>query len=69
MENPTDALRFGFMTEDQKLRRPSIDRIVSSKKVYDVENSRLVTMAENMGRGNSDTDSEYSSEYNRYIRI
>jgi hypothetical protein len=63
MENPTAALTLGFMTEDQKLRRPSIDRIVSSKKVYDVENSRLVTMAENMGRGNSDTDAGYSSEY------
>ena len=63
MENPADALTLGFMSEDQKLRRPSIDRIISSKKVYDVENSRLVTMAENMGRGNSDTDAGYSSEY------
>ncbi len=63
MENPTAALKFGFMTEDQKLRRPSIDRIISSKKVYDVENSRLITMAENMGRGNSDTDAGYNSEY------
>jgi hypothetical protein len=63
MGAPAAALTLGFMTEDQKQRRPSIDRIVSSKKVYDVENSRLVTMAENMGRGNSDTDVGYSSEY------
>ena len=63
MENPTDAIRLGFMTEEQKSRRPSIDRIVSSKKVYDIKNSRIITMQENMGRGSSDTDVSFQSEH------
>ena len=61
MQNPTDALKFGLMTADEKSRRPSADRIDSSLKEYSDENVQITTMKSNLGKSDFDVVSTTTS--------
>lgn len=61
MQNPTDAVRLGLMTMDEKSRRPSADRIDSSLKEYSDTNVQITTMASNLGKGDCDVTTDTSS--------
>jgi hypothetical protein len=53
MQYPTAARREGLLTEEQSPRRPSVDRIDSSKP-YEAGNIQIVTIRGNAGKGSYD---------------